>query len=647
MVAGGKVRVTMGFHKSPSTKKTKDITSPLPLPLPPPPPPPSLKPPSSGSATKPSTNPGKPGFTRSFGVYFPRASAQVHAAAAASSHNGVVSELRRQVEELREREALLKTEVLELKLLRESVSVIPLLESQIAEKNGEVEELRKETARLAEENEALRREFDRSEEMRRESERREKEMEAEMVELRKLVASESDDHGLSNSQRFQGLMDVSAKSNLIRSLKRVGSLKNIPDPIQHQENHKSVSSCGDADGDIYRKDEIENYSRSCNSDELTESSSLSTVRSRIPRVPKPPPKRSFSLGDCTENRVDPPPQKSIPPPPPPPPPLLQQPPPPPPPPPSVSKALPPPPPPPPPKSLGIASAKVRRVPEVVEFYHSLMRRDSTNSRRDSTGGGNPAAEAILASSNARDMIGEIENRSVYLLAIKTDVETQGDFIRFLIKEVENAAFSDIQDVVPFVKWLDDELSYLVDERAVLKHFEWPEQKADALREAAFCYFDLKKLISEASRFREDPRQSSGSALKKMQALFEKLEHGVYSLSRMKESAATKFKSFQIPVDWMLETGITSQIKLASVKLAMKYMKRVSAELEATGGGGPEEEELIVQGVRFAFRVHQFAGGFDAETMRAFQELRDKARSCHVQCQSQTHQHKLCFRSTPC
>ena len=47
-----------------------------------------------------------------------------------------------------------------------------------------------------------------------------------------------------------------------------------------------------------------------------------------------------------------------------------------------------------------------------------------------------------------------------------------------------------------------------------------------------------------------------------------------------------------------------QIKLASVKLAMKYMKRVSAELETVGGTGPEEEELIVQGVRFAFRVHQ-------------------------------------------
>lgn len=46
-----------------------------------------------------------------------------------------------------------------------------------------------------------------------------------------------------------------------------------------------------------------------------------------------------------------------------------------------------------------------------------------------------------------------------------------------------------------------------------------------------------------------------------------------------------------------------QLKLASVKLAVKYMKRVSAELEMVGGG-PEEEELIVQGVKFAFRVHQ-------------------------------------------
>lgn len=58
---------------------------------------------------------------------------------------------------------------------------------------------------------------------------------------------------------------------------------------------------------------------------------------------------------------------------------------------------------------------------------------------------------------------------------------------------------------------------------MLKHFDWPEQKADALREAAFGYSDLKKLESEASSFRDDPRQPCGPAFKKMQSMFEKYE----------------------------------------------------------------------------------------------------------------------------
>ena len=61
----------------------------------------------------------------------------------------------------------------------------------------------------------------------------------------------------------------------------------------------------------------------------------------------------------------------------------------------------------------------------------------------------------------------------------------------------------------------------MDERAVLKHFEWPEHKADAMREAAFGYCDLKKLESEASSFRDDPRLPCAPALKKMQSLLDK------------------------------------------------------------------------------------------------------------------------------
>ncbi|KAM0048907.1 putative protein CHUP1 [Helianthus debilis subsp. tardiflorus] len=567
-------------------------------------------------------------FSRSFGVYFPRSSAQVQ------PRPPDVAELLQLVEQLRERESRLRTELLEQKLLKESVSLLPILENEISKKDLEINRSSKMIECLEAENERLRQEVEllhlKLTEQRREFENRIKAMEAESVAT---TASQQ-------RFQFQQLMDISTKSSIIKNLKRGHTFATVQVNRTHNDIvDKCYTESSSKESILIEIDNLPRLSRS-DSREMQEviADSVLEARSRVPRVPKPPPRPSSSssslssssassnssLGSSAERALtEQQANKPLPPPPPPPP---------------RAKTAAPPPPPPPPKSLKPVPAKVRRVPEVVEFYHSLMRRES---RRDSGTGG--SSSDVPATGNARDMIGEIENRSTHLLAIKTDVETQGDFIRFLIKEVENASFTDIEDVVPFVKWLDDELSYLVDERAVLKHFDWPERKADALREAAFGYCDLKKLESEASSFRDDPRQPCAPALKKMQGLFEKLEHGVYNLSRMRESSSSRYKVFQIPMDWMLETGLVAQIKLASVKLAMKYMKRVSAELEMVSG--PEEEELIVQGVRFAFRVHQFAGGFDVETMRAFQELRDKVTTCHKQCENQQAQKPLCRSST--
>lgn len=61
----------------------------------------------------------------------------------------------------------------------------------------------------------------------------------------------------------------------------------------------------------------------------------------------------------------------------------------------------------------------------------------------------------------------------------------------------------------------------MDERAVLKHFDWPESKADAMREAAFEYQDLMKLEKRVSSFQDDPKLPCEAALKKMYALLEK------------------------------------------------------------------------------------------------------------------------------
>jgi hypothetical protein len=227
-----------------------------------------------------------------------------------------------------------------------------------------------------------------------------------------------------------------------------------------------------------------------------------------------------------------------------------------------------------------------------------------------------------------NMIGEIENRSTFLLAVKADVETQGDFVQSLASEVRASSFTDIEDLVAFVSWLDEELSFLVDERAVLKHFDWPEGKADALREAAFEYQDLKKLENQIASFVDDPKLPCDAALKKMYKLLEKVENSVYALLRTRDMAVSRYKDFGIPTNWLLDSGVVGKIKLSSVQLARKYMGRVASELDAMDGPEkePNREFMVLQGVRFAFRVHQFAGGFDAESMKAFEELRSRVHA---------------------
>jgi len=41
--------------------------------------------------------------------------------------------------------------------------------------------------------------------------------------------------------------------------------------------------------------------------------------------------------------------------------------------------------------------------------------------------------------------------------------------------------------------------------------------------------------------------------------YDRLEHGIYNISRMRESATKRYKVFQIPVDWMLDSGYVSQV----------------------------------------------------------------------------------------
>jgi hypothetical protein len=130
---------------------------------------------------------------------------------------------------------------------------------------------------------------------------------------------------------------------------------------------------------------------------------FSEVEKRPTRVAKPPPKPSSaksqisgSIAKESSGTV-----RGGPPPPPPPPP------------PARAPGGPPPPPPPPGsnKLQNTSEEKVQRAPELVEFYQSLMRREA---KKDPVLG----VTDVNVSDARNNLIGEIENRSGFLLAVR-------------------------------------------------------------------------------------------------------------------------------------------------------------------------------------------------------------------------------------
>ncbi|XP_028760017.1 protein CHUP1, chloroplastic isoform X2 [Neltuma alba] len=285
-------------------------------------------------------------------------------------------------------------------------------------------------------------------------------------------------------------------------------------------------------------------------------------------------------------------------------------------------APPPPPPLPPPiPSRPPAKASItQKAPVLVDLYNALKKQEVKKNPRGLGNFHKPVAISAHSS-----IVGEIQNRSAHLLAIRTDIETKGEFINDLIKKVVDAAYSDIEDVLKFVDWLDGQLSSLADEQAVLKHFNWPERKADALREAAVEYRDLKLLEQEISSFKDDPDIPCGAALKKMASLLDKSERSIQKLIKLRNSVMRSYHDLKIPTAWMLDSGIMSKIKKHSMTLVKMYMKRVTMELESIRNSDREssQESLLLQGVHFAYRAHQFAGGLDSETLCAFEEIRQR------------------------
>lgn len=151
-------------------------------------------------------------------------------------------------------------------------------------------------------------------------------------------------------------------------------LENSATSISYSKEKQFIQSKDDA------KEAIDLNSSPCDIRLRQQFSRVNLMRSRAPRVPNPPPNQT-----CLQPKT------------------------------TVRKEgcmAPPPPPPPPPSKLQRSTKAIQRIPEVVELYRSLVRREGKNDAK-------PGCVGIPAATNSREMIGEIENRSAYVIAVST------------------------------------------------------------------------------------------------------------------------------------------------------------------------------------------------------------------------------------
>jgi len=182
-----------------------------------------------------------------------------------------------------------------------------------------------------------------------------------------------------------------------------------------------------------------------------------------------------------------------------------------------------------------------------------------------------------------------------------------------------------------VKRVDSVLSELSDETAVLKQFDWP-QRYYTMLEAKGVYEELERMKRTFSPWKKTENKAAAE-IQKIQKFMDKSKTRVDVILRTKDADEKKYKDNKIP--W--NGKIFTEVKIASLSPLIVYMEVVLEEVESLLSSAPDEEgpvrrraldkslEHLRGAITFAFKVHQFAGGFTETCSSRFAEISSKTR----------------------
>jgi len=287
---------------------------------------------------------------------------------------------------------------------------------------------------------------------------------------------------------------------------------------------------------------------------------------------------------------------------------------------------------------------VKRLPAVIQLFQQL-RKSAMASKGGGGGGGGGGSHhrassesalsalgsaAAAGSSDPSDLFQEINSKSGHANQVREDVERYGEMIEKLADTIKRERPADMPALMAFVQHADGQLAQLSDEHATLKFFEWPEAKYDCFREASALCHELWTLKESMLKVDHAPPKKTATHSSNYEHLIgeiakvtEKVKAKVAKEEGGMDGKVKKFKDNHVPWD----TAILEDLKKSTLMLVRKHMSATlgeAAALQAEEGGGEEAQRkahyYLTSSVYYAFKAHQFTGGFDSECTALFAEL---------------------------
>ena len=262
-----------------------------------------------------------------------------------------------------------------------------------------------------------------------------------------------------------------------------------------------------------------------------------------------------------------------------------------------------------------------------DLRHTLLDRDDTNKRKPPD----------TASSH------ELTRTDSGLGRLERERKAFGPLLRDLAEEVRDARPADPEALREFLDKIDEVLASLTEPHAILREIpEWPGAKVEAMRELRDLQTELREMAGAMNEWPAlDPNSRALRRTAKASAVMWACDEELGKIARAMDAAARRLESITRRLESdgkrFAAHGLTfdeadvEKTRHASLTLAERHMRCASLAADRAMDDGDADgvgkaRELLAGAVRFAFRSHELAGGFNAGCRDALEDVRNALNS---------------------